>query len=313
MMAGGAIDALGNTFAREIKAAAGLQVPYPAGQGFPSINVPKNACDCHHHIYDPIRFPYVPEDRRKQPPATVDAYKLLQKRLGLMRNVIIQPSAYGFDNTCTLDALRQMGGEARAVVVINEKVTDGELQQMHTLGVRGIRLNIATGAANDRGVIMNLARRVDAYGWHVQFWMSAKDTTLMESFLHELPNQIVFDHRGHIPQPEGVAHPAFRVICNLIEKDKAWVKLSGLYQDSNIGEPTYADSVKVGRAFVEFSPERMLWGTDWPHPTIFTARQPWPDDANMLDLLAEQTPDESVRNRIFVENPEKLYGFGKPI
>lgn len=289
----------------------GLQVPYSAGRKVPTIKVPDNACDCHHHIYDPVRFPYVPNDVRNQPPATVDAYRLLQRRLGLTRNVIVQPSAYGVDNACTLDAVQQLGANARAVVVVSPKITDEELSRMHGLGARGIRFNISTGASDDREAILSLSQRVRNFGWHVHFWMSANDTVKMESLLNQLPSQIVFDHRGHIPQPEGINHPAFRVICDLISKGKAWVKLSGLYQDSKVGEPTYADTVKVGQAFVKFAPERMVWGSDWPHPSIFSERKPWPDDANMLDLLAEQAPDESIRNKILVDNPAILYGFSR--
>lgn len=291
--------------------AGGLQVPFSSGRQLPTIQVPANACDCHHHIYDPVRFPYAPDDVRNQPPATVDAYRLLQKKLGMTRSVIIQPSAYGVDNACTLDALAQMGANARAVVVVSTKITDDELNRMHKLGVRGIRFNIATGAADDRDAILSLAQRISQFGWHVHFWMSANDTVKMESLLNQLPSQIVFDHRGHLPQPEGTSHPAFRVICNLISKGKAWVKLSGLYQDSKIGEPTYADTVKVGKAFVQFAPERMVWGSDWPHPSIFSERKPWPDDANMLSLLAEQVSEEPVRNRILVDNPAILYGFAR--
>ena len=307
----GVCGPLASAVAAEAKSPQGIQVPYSAGRQSPAIKVPENACDCHHHIYDPIRFPYVPEDVRNQPPAGCDAYRLLQKRLGLTRNVIVQPSAYGFDNACTLDALKQMGSSARAIVVVAPSISDGELNAMHAQGVRGIRFNISTGASKDRNAIMTLAQRVHAFGWHVQFWMGANDTVEMESFLHQLPNQLVFDHRGHIPQPEGVSHPAFKVICGLLEKGRAWVKLSGLYQDTKVGEPGYADTVKVGKAFVEVAPERMVWGTDWPHPSIFSERKPWPDDANMLNLLAEQALDESVRHRILVTNPAILYGFDK--
>jgi len=287
----------------------GLQVPYSSGRLLPVIKVPNNACDCHHHIYDPVRFPYVPNDVRNQPPAMVDAYRLLQKKLGLTRNIIIQPSAYGVDNACTLDALHQMGTNARAVVVVSPKITDEELSRMHNLGARGIRFNIATGAGGDREAIMSLSERVNKFGWHVHFWMEANDTVKMESFLNQLPSQIVFDHRGHLPQPEGINHPAFQTICNLISKGKTWVKLSGLYQDSKVGEPTYADTVKVGQAFVKFAPERMLWGSDWPYPSIFSEHKPWPDDANMLNLLVQQAPDVSVQQKILVDNPSILYGF----
>lgn len=287
----------------------GIQVPYSAGRQGPVITVPPNACDSHHHIYDPVRFSYLPTDIRNQPPATVDAYRLLQTRLSLTRNVVVTPSPYGTDNRCTLDALKQMGANARGVVVIDNSISDSELERMHTLGVRGVRFNIATGGSKDRDLIDSVAQRINELGWHVQFWMSAHDTVEMEEFLGSLPAPIVFDHRGHIPQPEGINHPAFRVICKLINQGKTWVKLSGQYMDSKVGDPSYADTVAVGRAYVEYAPERLVWGTDWPFPMIFTERKPWPDCANLLDLLAEQARDEEIRNRILVDNPAVLYDF----
>jgi predicted TIM-barrel fold metal-dependent hydrolase len=292
-------------------APAGNQVPYSSGRNRPLLHAPANACDCHHHIYDPVRFPYTPDDTRNQPPATVDVYKMLQKRLGTSRDVMVQPSAYGTDNSCLLDALKQMGPSARGVAVVDRTVTDAELAKMHEAGVRGIRFNIATGAGatSDEAMILEMSRRVTTLGWQVAFWMTADDTVRMANLLNKLPSTIVFDHRGHIPQPEGINHPAFKVICNLLDKGRTWVKLSGLYQDSKAGEPGYADTVKVGQAYVKRAPERMVWGTDWPHPSEFSSRKPMPNDASMLDLLAEQVPDESIRTRILVTNPAILFGF----
>lgn len=287
----------------------GMQVPYSTGRQQPAIAIPVNACDCHHHIYHPVRFPYMPDDIRNQPPATVDVYRLLQKRLGLSRNVIVTPSAYGTDNSCTLDALQQMGPNARAVVVVAADISDAELESMHKLGVRGIRFNMAVGAADDRKGILQLSERINHFGWHMQFWMAAEAAVEMERFLLRLSSAIVFDHRGHIPQPAGVKHPVYKTICRLLDQGKTWVKLSALYHDSAVGEPTYTDTVKIGEAFVRYAPERMVWGTDWPHPSEFSARRPMPDDARILDLLAEQAPDEAVRKRIFVDNPAILYGF----
>lgn len=290
-------------------APAANQVPYSTGRNRPLIHVPANACDCHHHIYDPVRFPYTPDDTRNQPPATVDVYKMLQKRLGTSRDVMIQPSAYGMDHSCLLDALKQMGPSARGVAVVDRTITDAELARMHKAGVRGIRFNIATGATNDDAMILELSQRITTLGWHAAFWMTADDTVRMAALLNKLPSTIVFDHRGHIPQPEGISHPAFKVICNLLDKGRTWVKLSGLYQDSKAGEPAYVDTVKVGRAYVKHAPERMVWGSDWPHPSEFSSRKPMPNDAGMLDLLAEQAPDETIRTRILVTNPAILFGF----
>jgi len=288
-----------------------IQVPYSSGKNYTMLRMPMNSCDCHHHIYNPVRFPYLPEDTRNQPPAPVDAYRILQKRLGTTRNVIVTPSSYGTNNSCTLDALKQMGEKARAVVVIDNSITNEELGEMHELGVRGIRFNIATGAAKDAEQILTLSQRIHELGWHVSFWMTADDTVELQNLLVKLPTPIVFDHRGHIPQPSGISHPAFKVICSLIDRGNTWVKLSGLYQDSLVGEPTYSDTVKVGREYVKFAPERLVWGSDWPHPSEFSAKKDMPDDALMLDLLAEQAPEEAIRNQILVDNPAILYDFPK--
>ena len=287
----------------------GAEVAFSAGLARPRLAIPPDACDCHHHIYDPDKYPYPPEDTRRQPPATVETYRLLQARLGLTRNVVVQPSAYGTDNACTLAALQQFGKTARAVVVVDSRITNAELTAMDRLGVRGIRFNIATGGIRSRPAIISLATRVAALGWHTQFWVSADDIVQLADLFEALPSQIVFDHRAHLPQPQGVRHPAFDQVSRLIDRGTAWVKLSGAYHDSRVGAPTYADTVAVGRAFVRRSPERVLWGTDWPHPGLVSAHLPWPDDAAMLDLLSEQAPGESLQRKILVENPVDLYGF----
>jgi D-galactarolactone isomerase len=291
----------------------GIEAPYSSGTQYPQIAIPANACDCHHHIYDPARFPYDPKDNRNQPPGTVSDYRLLQKRLCTTRNVIIQPSVYGVDNSCTLDALKTMGAaNTRAVAVINASISDKELEQMHRSGVRGIRINTASPMViNTIDTIESLAERVNELGWHVEFWMKADDIAANKDLLMRLPTSIVFGHLGHIPQPDGVNHPAFGVLCNLLEQGKTWIKLSGAYQDTKIGAPSYADVTKLAQAFVKVAPERMLWGTDWPHPTIYSRKQPWPDDSLLLDLLGEWALDENTKNQILVGNPAVLYGFPK--
>ena len=316
--AGFALATLGGIplgYAEQGNASGDIQVPYTAGMQHPRIKVPANACDCHHHIYDPARFPYLPEDTRNQPPGLVSDYRLLQKRLGTSRNVIIQPSPYGLDNRCTLAALDEMGSKTtRAIVVIDSSIADEELEKMHQLGVRGIRVNIASETVMDlMDTLEPLSGRVNELGWHIQFWMKADDIVTYSALLQRLPSPLVFDHLAHIPQPAGVNHPAFRVVGNLLDKGKTWIKLSGAYQDTKVGPPTYADTTKVAQAFVKLAPQRMVWGSDWPHPTIFSWRKPWPDDAQLLDLLAEWAPDEATRNRILVDNPEMLYGFSREV
>ena len=287
----------------------GIQVTYTSGRGQPSFAVPRNACDCHNHIYDPVRFPYAPTDVRNQPPATVPMLRLLQKRLGLTRAVIVTPSAYGLDNRCTLDALEQLGNDARGVAVVDGAVTDYRLAAMHAKGVRGIRFNIATGGSDNWEMIAALSHRVHDLGWHVQFNIDAQGLEAMAGFIGSLPSPVVLDHFAHIPQPQGPDHPAFATVCRLLDSGGVWVKLSGYYFDYPQGHPEYAPVVRTGCAYVKHAPERMIWGTDWPHPTAFTKRLPWPDEAAEMDFLAVMAPDEHTRNRILVANPEQLYGF----
>lgn len=286
-----------------------IQVPFSTGRNVPKVEVPADACDCHHHIYDPVRFAYQPTDVRNQPPSTVDCYRLLQKRLGIYRNVIIQPSAYGRDNRCTLDALRQMGKEnTRAVVVIDDSIRDEELKSMNELGVRGIRFNINCGGSDDMDLVRRLAERIAPMNWSICFWMSPDITVAMERLLSDLPCEIIFDHRGHIPAEDGAAHPAVHVISRMLKENKAWVKLSGLYHDSNC--ENYEDTIAIGKIYVGANPNRVLWGTDWPHPSCYSKREPMPNDADLLDALMLQAGTEENFQKILVDNPVKLFGFG---
>lgn len=288
-----------------------LEVPYSTGRSVPTIAMPENACDCAHHIYDPVRFPYKPSDTRNQPPAGVDVYRLLQKKLGMTRSVVIQPSAYGTDNRCLIDALEQLGENSRGVAVVEDSVTDEELERLHHAGVRGLRYNVSRGATLEAGKVLRMGERIKGFGnWHLDFWVPADIVIGYREMFEKLAVPCVFDHRGHLPQAQGIRHPAFSMITDLMKEGKAWVKLSALYHDSNL-EHDYADTVAIGKAYVEAAPERVLWGTDWPHPSEFSAKRDFPDDAHLLDLLAIQAPDEKVRHQILVENPEALFGFNR--
>jgi D-galactarolactone isomerase len=281
--------------------------PFSSGSEPPKLKLPANACDCHMHIYDG-RFPYVPNAALKPPEARVQDYRLLQKRLGTARNVVVQPSSYGTDNRCTLDAVEQLGKTARAVAVVNTSVTDAELKRLAASGVRGIRFNLVQAGATSVDMLEPLSKRVHELGWHVQLHMLGDQIVEIKEVLQRLPSAIVFDHLGRIPGSASVSHPAFGVIGKLLEKGQTWVKLSSAYQDSKVGPPSYADMMGLAQAFVKAAPERMLWGSDWPHPTVKSTK---PDDAILLDLLSDWAPDERTRRRILVENPETLYGFTK--
>lgn len=283
------------------------QVPYSSGTEAPKLKAPANACDCHMHFYN-SRYPVAPSATLRPPDALPSDYRLLQKRIGTTRNVIVQPSTYGTDNSCTLDAMAQIGLTARAVAVVDTTVSEEELKRLDALGVRGIRFNLVQAGATSIEMVEPLSRRVNNLGWHVQIHMLASQIVQIEDLLQRLPSRIVFDHLGRIPQPAGAVHPAFRVIRKLLDKGNTWVKLSGAYQDSKVGPPTYSDVSELAQAYVQAAPERMLWATDWPHPTQKTVK---PDDAALLDLLLDWAPDESTRHQILVENPEVLYGFSK--
>ena len=281
-------------------------VPWSAGTEPPKLKAPPNACDCHMHIYD-SRFPVAPNAKLRPPNASVDAYRLFQKRIGATRNVVVTPSTYGTDNSCTLDAMAKLGATAYGVAVVDTSVADADLKRLNDLGIRGIRFNLVHSGATTIDMLEPLSKRVNDLGWHVEIQMLGGQIVETADLLQRLPSPIVFDHMARLPEPAGVDHPAFALVLKLIEKGRTWVKLSGAYADSRTGPPAYADVSKVAQAYVKASPERMVWGSDWPHPTEKADAKP--DDAVLFDLLADWAPDETMRNRILVDNPAALYRF----
>jgi D-galactarolactone isomerase len=280
--------------------------PWSSGTAPPKLKAPPNACDCHMHVYS-SRFPAAPNVELRPPDASADAHRLLQKRLGTTRTIVVNPSTYGTDNSCTLDAIAQFGAGARGVAVVDTSVTDAELKRLNDLGVRGIRFNLVQSGATTIDMVEPLSKRVNDLGWHVQIHMLADAIVENADIFQRLPSPIVFDHMGHIPQPAGVDHPAFALVLKLLDHGRAWVKLSGAYMETRTGPPAYADVSKVAQAYVKAAPERLVWASDWPHPTEKADSKP--DDAVLFDLLADWAPDEAIRNRILVDNPVALYGF----
>jgi predicted TIM-barrel fold metal-dependent hydrolase len=258
------------------------------------------------HVYD-SRFPFAPNAKLKPPDATVDDYRRLQNRIGLTRSVVVTPSSYGMDNSCTLDAIEKLGPAARGVAVVDTSVTASEVKRLDGLGMRGIRFNLVQSGATTIDMLEPLSKRVNDLGWHVQIHMLGDRIADAADLLQRLPSPIVFDHMARIPEPAGVDHPAFGLMLKLIDRGRTWVKLSSAYQDTRSGPPAYADVSKVAKAYVNAAPERMVWGSDWPHPTEKPDAKP--DDANLFDLLGNWAPDEAVRDRILVDNPAALYRF----
>jgi D-galactarolactone isomerase len=288
------------------------QVPNSSGTAPPKLKAPANACDCHHHIYDPARFAMVPTPGRAPPSnGSMSEYRLLQKRIGTTRSVVVQPRNYGVENEVTLDALKQAGGNSRGVAVVRPAISDAELKRFNEAGVRGIRFSIGDPKSRvvQPDMIEPLAKRIADMGWHIQFNMEAEQVIELAEVLRRLPTPMVFDHLGNPPLPAGTDHPSHAIILGLLEKGRTWVKLSGAYSNTKIGPPDYPDATRIAQAFVKAAPERLVWGSDWPHPTMPDDNKP--DDALLFDLLTVWVPDEKMRNRILVDNPAALYGFPK--
>lgn len=282
-------------------------VPWSAGTAAPRLEVPAGATDCHFHVYD-SRWPSA-AGTPHHPDASAEHYQLLQRRLGLSRGVLVQPSAYGTDNSLHLQALEVLGRDRfRMVAVVEPDISDSALRALDAAGVRGVRFNLTMPGVLRMEHLAPLARRVAPLGWHCQVNASEAMLLAAEPVLNTLPCPLVLDHMGQVPQPGGTRSPGFQVVRRLLDAGQTWVKLSGVYIRSLTGAPAYEDAGAVAAALVRAAPERMLWGSDWPHPT-----QPLegkPDDATLLDLLAQWAPDPGVRRRVLVDNPSGLYGLG---
>jgi predicted TIM-barrel fold metal-dependent hydrolase len=282
-------------------------VRWSTGTETPRAKAPPNATDCHFHTYD-RRYPaaagasLLPED------ALPADYQALQARIGTTRGVIIQPSTYGTDNSLQLASMQALGPDRfRMVAVVGEDVPETELRRLHGLGVRGIRFNLTLPGVLTPASLPVLAPRLAAQGMHCQINMSPKQIAEADTMLARLPGTLVFDHLGQVPQPSGTSSPSFAIIRRLLDGGKAYVKLSGAYITSKEGAPGYADAGQVAQAFARAAPGRVVWGSDWPHPTAPVSAKP--DDALLFDHLAEWAGDEAGLHRILVENPARLYGF----
>ncbi|MDX1592762.1 MAG: amidohydrolase family protein [Gammaproteobacteria bacterium] len=265
-------------------------------------DVPPGACDTHMHFYH-HRYPAAPTARVHPGDAWVDAYRELQRRSGLERVVVVQPTTYGRDNACLLDALAELGATARAVVVVDADVSDAELEGLTARGARGVRFHMLPGGVLPWDSLEPVAARVAPFGWHVQLQMNGRELPGVAARLRRLPCPLVVDHVGRFMPPVAPGDPAFGTLIDLIEGGRCWVKLSAPYESSR--RPDYADVTPLARALADATPERMLWASNWPHP----GQDPAPDDLHLLGLLAEWVDDAATRSRILVDNPAALYGF----
>ena len=268
---------------------------------------PPGACDCHCHIVGEAEtYPFTPNRSYTSPPAPLAAYERMLETLGLSRGVIVQPSFYGTDNRCTLDAVATAPERLRAVVVVDPSIEGDELRRMHEAGARGVRLNLLYKGGASRDDLETLAAKVAPLGWHVQLLIDVSQFEQVEATMRALPVPSVFDHVGHMPVARGLDHPGFRAMLRLLESGKSWVKVSGSYRITGETEPPYDDVLPFARAAIGANPERAVWGSDWPHPAV---EIPMPNDGALLDMLADWVPEENLRHRILVDNPATLYGF----
>lgn len=270
----------------------------------PRHRAPAGAVDCHHHVYDP-RYAFIPAASYLPGAATAGDYTRFRERIGIARSVVIQPSVYGTDNACTLDAVTRLAPAARAIVLIEDDTPRAALEAMARAGAVGVRLQTvgAKPGAFDR--LERLAARVAELGWHLQLHVEPETIVEGAARLKRLAVPLVFDHFGRVPMASGAAHPAFRVLADLVAAGRTWVKLSAGYHFSKLGPPAYEDVGALTCAFLALAPERMLWGTDWPHPTETVK----PDAAIMLDRFVEWAGSESIVRRVLVDNPAVVYGF----
>jgi predicted TIM-barrel fold metal-dependent hydrolase len=286
--------------------------------------VPRGACDCHVHVFaDPAKYPFAAKRIYTPPTATVEELLELQKALHLDRVVIVQPSVYGADNSATIDAIKQLGARARGVAVIEKETTRAAIEDMAAAGIRGVRLNLVTNTAgafdpaDAKALLDGVAKQIGGLNWHVQFYTSPSIITGLKDHLAQVPFPVVFDHFGGAKAAAGTAQPGFDALLDLVKSGRAYVKISGAYRISEKG-PAFADATPLAQALIAANPDRIVWGSDWPHPNSDYGRgkplteiaPPFPiDDGLLLNQLTKWAPDPAIRKKILVDNPARLYGF----
>ena len=270
----------------------------------PRLPTPPGACDTHLHIYEP-GYALRAEASHPSQPGTLAHYREVQKKLGLSRTVIVAPSGYGADNSCTLEAIGKLGDNSRGVAIVDPAAPDAELERLTKAGMRGIRYHMRGGVLT-WDTMPSMAARVASFGWHVQLQCESSELTRHEAIITKLPCDLVIDHMGRFDAATPETDKDWRLLMKLLATGRCWVKLSGPYYGSKSGPPLYADKARIAKALIKAAPERMVWASNWPHPSIKTN---FPDEGKLLDTIAEWTQDEGLRHKILVTNPSKLYGF----
>lgn len=270
------------------------------------MTMPPGACDCHVHIYED-RYPLASTATFKPPHAPISAYCQMQQALGLQRVVLVQPTGYGTDNACLLDALAVMGNSARGVAVVPPDIDDVELFRLHEAGVRGVRFMLfaSSGGLMDWHHLASMAERIAPLGWCVNLQFDGGEMVERGELIDSLPCKVVIDHIGRFMKPATVRDAPFKALLTLLERGDRWIKLSGPYESSASGPPDYADVSALARALCASHPSACLWASNWPHPN----RNPAPDNAEMLAMLEHWAPDPGARAAILGANAAAAFGF----
>jgi 2-pyrone-4,6-dicarboxylate lactonase len=279
--------------------------PHPSK---PTFQPPPGAVDAHCHVFGPGDiFPYAPE--RRYTPGDAPAAKLFELRdfLGFERNVIVQATCHGADNRALVNALERSNGRARGVATVRAGVGDGDLKTLHAAGVRGVRFNFVKRLADSvpHATLTDIAARIAPLGWHIVIYFEAAELPELEGFIAALPTTVVVDHMGRPDVSQPVDGPQFERFLRLMREHRnVWSKVSGTERLSNSGPPGYDDVVPFSRRIVESFPDRVLWGTDWPHPNL---KSHMPDDGKLVDFIPRIAPSAALQHSLLVDNPMRLY------
>lgn len=276
----------------------------------PSYRLPRGACDAHCHVFGPRhRFPYHPSSTYEPPDAGKDRLERLHRTLGVERAVVVQASCHGPDNRAMLDAIASGGDAYRGVCIASPDFTDEDFRRLDEGGVRGVRFNFVShlGGAPNLDEMAAVIRRVKPLGWHAVIHVDAEDLVRFEDFFSRLDLDLVVDHMGRVPCDRGRDAPAFQALERFMRRENGWCKICGFERVSLAGPP-FHDALPLARELIALAPDRVLWGTDFPHPNL---RRWMPNDGDLVDLVPLFAESEALRRKILVDNPARLYGFGR--
>lgn len=274
----------------------------------PRFKLPHNATDAHCHIFGPGHlYPYAPDRSYTPPDAGLDKFKALQATLGLTRAVLVNASCHGTNNEPIIDAIAQSGGAYRGVANIDRSFDEKAIEDLHAKGIRGCRFNFVKhlGGVPDMDEFHLLVNRIKTFGWHVVLHFDAIDLVTHESLLDSLPVPYIIDHMGRVPTRDGLDQEPFAILLEFAKRDNCWVKVCGAERISAMGPP-FTDAIPFAQKLIETAPDRVLWGTDWPHPNI---KEHMPNDGDLVDLIPLMTESAELQQKLLVDNPQRLYGF----